>query len=1341
MTGMKNIRILSLMIASMVLVASVVLSTDPSIIGLPNNFTIYEDVRFEYLVTGEDADGDYPLNFSTSTDTATDFPRFNIEYFNATTAWINFTPLNSDVGNGSDKKAQIVVSDSINDGDLYTVQFNIVNVNDPPNITDFNPADLAPVIAENDSLGFQFNYTATDDDLIHVPPVDNLSNSYYFEGSVMTFNLTWWYLPTFCDAGLRNVTLIVMDLYNESDRLMWQVNVTNTNRIPILNQSIQNYTWAEDSNQTGILVLDDYFYDIDRIECTGTNRDNLTYTAYGNSSIRIIINQTTHNVTFVPAPDYFGVETVYFEVSDGTNTTRSNDIILNVTNINDAPVIQSIAPVDAYEWAMVSILINATDADGDDMNFTDDATVFDISQTGFINYTAQEGETGLYLVNISVTDGWVNDSFILTMTVNDNLPPGLDNYATQFLNENTPYAKNFTAEDPDGDNITFFTNSTVITINDFNITTGTVVTTPTNGEVGNHSVRIYVRDSRGAENYSVILFSIGDINNAPILDPIGIQRARVGIEYTKYLPASDADDDTLTWNDNSSFFNVTSYNSTWGMINFTPGAGLVANHTINIVVNDSIVTDYEIVRFEITTNSIPNLSFVPDQNISEDLLYLYMVQASDLDNDSLTFTFNTSLFTPQVINTTTILINFTPDITEVSNHSILINVSDAYGGHIEQVWRLGIYSRNDPPVFEPPLDNMVGSENSEFNAYIIGYDQEEDNMSFGTNSTFFNLTYFNTTARLINFTPQFSQRGNHSVLFNLSDGNSINNTIITFTVIPENNPPTIVATYPSTANFSVSENNSAYLNVTATDIDTSQLFFYWYVDGTLNSSSGNNITWIPRFQDAGTKNITIVVSDGTFNDTFEWNVTVINLNRPPEFGIVRHRTYTDFSVGTYNITNHTPSGIALLANDSGYLYSGTFNATLDLYEDLYQNTSAFFWSGLTPNGTNLTFWVRSSADTSSWGPWALMNYSGDHPEIDDKQYVQYRATLSTTNSSLTPSFDSVETHYQINNLTINEGDIKVWIDLDDYFADPDINDNVTYSYYSTAPVTVTIEDGTHNVLLYSEEAATAIITFSANDGNATGYSNNVTVVFEDIIQTSSPSTGGSGGGSSSSVTITQTRVLEQNRNSTEYLAIEIIVPGLVTIYENETMMVPFSVVNKDNLTFEEIYLSGMVGVDGINISFNRTYIETLKPGESMDNFLYVDAYRTYGSYEISIIANVGSPEYTDIVKFYINSLEKGAENRSQLNTKIAFTQDLLQQNPECLELSELLEQAKEATKNNQFAIAERLIDQTTEGCKYIISIADTDLEIPLDSPGFFHIIGQWFADVWHQIRMLFGSFS
>jgi hypothetical protein len=80
-------------------------------------------------------------------------------------------------------------------------------------------------------------------------------------------------------------------------------------------------------------------------------------------------------------------------------------------------------------------------------------------------------------------------------------------------------------------------------------------------------------------------------------------------------------------------------------------------------------------QVNITKNEPPILSYIGAQTLTEGLLYTLQVQATDADNDTLTYYANTSLFT---INKTTGLISFTPNASQIGSYLINISVTDGY---------------------------------------------------------------------------------------------------------------------------------------------------------------------------------------------------------------------------------------------------------------------------------------------------------------------------------------------------------------------------------------------------------------------------------------------------------------------------------------------------------------------------------------------------------------------------------------------------------------------------------------------------------------------------------------
>jgi len=79
-------------------------------------------------------------------------------------------------------------------------------------------------------------------------------------------------------------------------------------------------------------------------------------------------------------------------------------VIFTITK-NRAPVIDSIGNQTAIEDIAFSLTINASDADGDTLTFSDNTSLFGInSSTGLISFTPNASQVGVYQIQINATD-------------------------------------------------------------------------------------------------------------------------------------------------------------------------------------------------------------------------------------------------------------------------------------------------------------------------------------------------------------------------------------------------------------------------------------------------------------------------------------------------------------------------------------------------------------------------------------------------------------------------------------------------------------------------------------------------------------------------------------------------------------------------------------------------------------------------------------------------------------------------------------------------------------------------------------------------------------------------
>ncbi|MFH0840973.1 MAG: hypothetical protein V1865_03285, partial [bacterium] len=196
------------------------------------------------------------------------------------------------------------------------------------------------------------------------------------------------------------------------------------------------------------------------------------------------------------------------------------------------------------------------------------------------------------------------------------------------------------------------------------------------------------------------------INHPPTITVINNESSRHGFLYTQQITASDVESHSLIYSDNSSIFNI----SDSGLISFTALAEHIGNQTFLVTVADNVsgcplnTSGYFWLNIN---NTLPTVISVADQSVYSNSNFALQVNASDLDNDTLTYFDNTSLFE---INSSG-AINFTPTSAQIGVYNISIIVTDQMPGteNISTNFSLRIVS--NAPVLASQIPNQTWEEN------------------------------------------------------------------------------------------------------------------------------------------------------------------------------------------------------------------------------------------------------------------------------------------------------------------------------------------------------------------------------------------------------------------------------------------------------------------------------------------------------------------------------------------------------------------------------------------------------------------------------------------------------
>ncbi len=180
------------------------------------------------------------------------------------------------------------------------------------------------------------------------------------------------------------------------------------------------------------------------------------------------------------------------------------DVTVTVTDKNVAPVLDAIANITVNEGETITINPTASDEDGDNLTF---------SYSGWMtsgSYTTNYSDAGNHTVTVTVSDGTVTDSQVVSITVGDiNMAPVLDSISNITVNEGAAININPTATDSNGDTLTY-TYSGWMTSNSY---------TTDHSDSGTHVVTVTVSDGNLTDSQDINITVI-NTNRAPVLDPI-----------------------------------------------------------------------------------------------------------------------------------------------------------------------------------------------------------------------------------------------------------------------------------------------------------------------------------------------------------------------------------------------------------------------------------------------------------------------------------------------------------------------------------------------------------------------------------------------------------------------------------------------------------------------------------------------------------------------------------------------------------------------------------------------------------------------------------------------------
>ncbi len=538
-------------------------------------------------------------------------------------------------------------------------------------------------------------------------------------------------------------------------------------------------------------------------------------------------------------------------------------------------------------------------------------------------------------------------------------PPVLDPIGAQSTDENVNLSFAVSASDADGTTPTLTTSTlpTGASFTDNGDGTGSFSWTPDYTQAGSYDVTFYANDAVSADvDSELVVITVNNVNQAPVLDPIGSQSVAEGVLLSFTVTASDPDGTipTLSTSALPTGASFTDNGDGTGSFSWTPDYTQAGSYDITFTANDGDLTDDELVTVTVTnTNQAPVLDPIGSQSVAEGVLLSFTVTASDPDGTIPTLTTSTlptgASFTDNGDGTGSF--SWTPDYTQAGSYDITFTANDGDLTDDELV-TVTVTNTNQAPVLDP-IGSQSVAEGVVLSFTVTASDPDGTIPSLSTSAlpTGASFTDNGDGTGSFSWTPDYTQAGSYDITFTANDGDLTDDELVTVTVTNTNQAPVL----DPIGSQSVAEGVVLSFTVTASDPDgtiptLSTSALPTGASFTDNGDGTGSFSWTPDYTQSGSYDITFTANDGDLTDDELVTVTVTEAgNQAPILDPIGPQSVTEGNLLSFTVTasdpdgtipnlftSALPSGASFTDNGDGtgdfswtptYTQAGTYNVT------------------------------------------------------------------------------------------------------------------------------------------------------------------------------------------------------------------------------------------------------------------------------------------------------------------------------------------------------------------------------------------------------------------------------
>jgi len=716
--------------------------------------------------------------------------------------------------------------------------------------------------------------------------------------------------PPNWNGGPETVGLEAVDPDNERASATVNVTVRPVNDPPVLS-TIPPMTFKEDESTT--LRLTDYVSDPDNTP------QEMRWRFTGNTHVKVQVAQGT--ATFSADKDWNGAETLTLTASDPGNLSAQASVRVEVTPVDDPPVLRTPPAVAFDEDGSTTLALNDYVADVDnslnDLTWTIAGNVHVKVQVarGIATFTADPNWHGAESLTVTVADpDGLNASSALAVTVRSvNDPPVISRIEPITFNEDESTAIDLApyGSDVDGDPITWAAASADPDLKAAISGSRLALSANPNWNGGPVSVTITASDPNGGRAQVSVLVTVTPVNDPPVLrtvPPVAFDEdGSTTLALTDFVSDPDNTPQEMQWaftgqqrvraqiaRGAATFTAEPNWNGaeTLTLTASDPG-GLSAQTTIRVTVRS--VNDPPVI------SRIEPITFNEDESTAIDLA----PYGSDVDGDPITWaaaSADPNLKAALAGNRLTLSANPNWNGGPVS---VTITASDPNGGRAQVSVPVTVTPVNDPPVLRtiPPVTFAEdGSTALALNEYVTDVDNSPNDLTWTiAGNVHVKVQVARGTATL---TADRDWNGTETLTVTVADPGGLSaQTTVTVTVTPVNDPP-VLRTVPPVA---FDEDGSTTLALTdfVSDPDNTPQQMRWTFTGQqhVRVQVAEGVATFAAEKDwNGTETLSLAASDPDgLSAQAQVRVTVAPVNDPPVLQALQPLTIREDETGTLDL--------------------------------------------------------------------------------------------------------------------------------------------------------------------------------------------------------------------------------------------------------------------------------------------------------------------------------------------------------------------------------------------------------------------------------------------------------